>query len=82
MTDHEQIQQASKALKTKLDQFSEELYIAGAAWLANPDDPSTREQLDAVWNEFSQVLMEGKGIDLPAGYTWPKPPQANRPRQE
>ena len=74
MTDHEQKQQAIKALKTKLDQLSEKLYIAGATWLDEPDNPATREQLDAVWNEYWQVLMEGKGIDLPAGYTWPKPP--------
>ena len=74
MTDHEQIQQAIKALKTKLDQLSEKLHVAGATWLAEPDNPANREQLDAVWNEYWQVLMEGKGIDLPAGYTWPKPP--------
>ena len=73
MTDHEQIQQVNKALKKKLDQHSRELLGAITAGLAAPDNPAAKEQLDAVLSEFWQVLMEGKGIDLPEGYTWPKP---------
>ena len=73
MTDHEQIQEASKALKKKLDQHSRELLVAYTARLTEPDSPAAKEQLDAVWSEYWQVLMEGKDIDLPEGYTWPKP---------
>ena len=73
MTDHEQIEQASKALKTKIDQLSGELLIAYTARLSDPANPAARERLDEVWSEYWQVLMEGKGIDLPEGYTWPRP---------
>ena len=73
MTDHEQIQQVNKALKKKLDQHNRELLGAITARLAAPDNPDAKEKLDAVWSEFWQVLMEGKGLDLPEGYTWPKP---------
>ena len=71
MPDHEQIQEVTEALKTRLDQLSAKLPSAGTAWLADPTNPSTRQRLDEVWNEYWQALFEGKGIDLPKGYTWP-----------
>ena len=74
LTDLEQIQQAIKTWQEKLNQVNEEVAAALMVWLADKTNADAKNRLDAAWDELWPVLMGDKGLELPEGYTLPKPP--------
>ena len=74
MTDQQEIQKALEVWQAELNEASQEVVSAGKAFLGDTQDRAAKIRLDQAWDGYWQVLMGNKGLDLPEGYTMPKPP--------